>query len=317
MAWYAALSDRVLASGREGWTAGLRGDSIECVAADARTAERAFVGTADQGLQRTTDAGESWHPAMSTDDRVTSVTVSPQDPDVVWAGTEPSAVYRSTDGGGTWRQCGGLTDLDSAGRWSFPPRPHTHHVCWIAVAPDDPDRLYVAIEAGAFVRSPDGGETWVDHPTGARRDTHTLATHPDAPARVYTAAGDGYARSTDRGETWTYPQEGLDHRYVWSVAVHPDDPDTVVVSAASGPYDAHNTTGESYVYRTTGDGWERAMAGLPGPDGLARPVLASGSRRLFALTNHGLFASADGRSWDRVGDWDPAYDQVPSGLAVA
>ncbi|WP_336336715.1 WD40/YVTN/BNR-like repeat-containing protein [Haloarcula brevis] len=320
---YAALSDRVFAT--DGNTAEdcLVGHDIECVAADPAAPDRAFVGTVDAGLQRTTDRGATWESVLDAGDRVTSVTVSPQDPDVVWAGTEPSAVYRSTDGGETWTERPGLTDLDSSSRWSFPPRPHTHHVRWIALAPDDPERVYVAIEAGAFVRSPDGGETWVDHPEGARRDNHTLATHPDAPERVYTAAGDGYALSTDRGETWSHPQDGLGHRYVWGLAVRPDDPDGVVVSAASGPRSAHSTSGESYVYRWTGDRWAVAMAGLPGPEGLARPVLAADpDGGLVALTNHGLFRSAAGAEWAAawpetgVADWPSEYDQVPSGLAV-
>jgi photosystem II stability/assembly factor-like uncharacterized protein len=324
--YYAALSDRVLV-GDGAWTERLAGHDMECVAADPAAPDRAFVGTADAGLQRTTDGGRSWECVLDRGDRVTSVTVSPHDPAVVWAGTEPSAVYRSTDGGSTWERREGLTDLDSATRWSFPPRPHTHHVRWIAVAPDDPEQLYVAIEAGAFVRSHDGGETWRDHPTGARRDNHTLAVHPGAPERVYAAAGDGYARSDDRGDSWTHPQGGLDHRYVWSVAVRPD---TVVVSAASGPRSAHSTDGESYVYRTTGADraagrdesprWEVAMDGLPDPEGTVRSVLAAGGgTTLYAANNRGLYRSGNaGASWDRVPvEWPDAYEaETPQGLAV-
>jgi len=319
---YAALGDRVLVGDSDtGWDDCFLGHDIECVAARTAEPERAFAGTADAGLQRTTDRGATWESVLDAGDRVTSVTGSPQDPDVVWAGTEPSAVYRSADGGKTWTERPGVTDLDSASRWSFPPRPHTHHVRWLALAPDDPEQVYAAIEAGAFIRSPDGGETWVDHPDDARRDNHTLATHPDAPDRVYTAAGDGFALSTDRGATWTHPQDGLAHRYVWGLAVHPDDPDRVVVSAASGPRSAHSTHGESYVYRWNGERWTQSMDGLPGPDGLARPVLAADPDGGFlALTNHGLFQSNRGEAWTRRDlddrDWPTDYEQVPSGLAV-
>ncbi|MFU1779985.1 WD40/YVTN/BNR-like repeat-containing protein [Haloarcula japonica] len=319
---YAALGDRVLVGdSHSGWDDCLLGHDIKCVAAGAAEPERAFAGTADAGLQRTTDGGATWEAVLDAGDRVTSVTVSPHDADVVWAGTEPSAVYRSTDGGATWTERPGLTGLGSSSRWSFPPRPDTHHVRWIALAPDDPKQVYAAIEAGAFVRSPDGGETWIDHPDGARRDNHTLATHPDAPDRVYTAAGDGFALSTDHGETWTHPQDGLAHRYVWGLAVHPDDPDRIVVSAASGPRSAHSTSGESYVYRWDGARWTQSMDGLPGPAGLARPVLAADPDDGFlALTNYGLFQSKHGETWTRRdpgdGDWPAEYDQVPSGLAV-
>jgi photosystem II stability/assembly factor-like uncharacterized protein len=319
---YAALGDRILVGDSDsGWEDRLLGHDIECVAAGAAEPERTFVGTAGTGLQRTTDGGATWEEVLDAGGRVTSVTVSPHSSNVVWAGAEPSAVYQSSDGGETWTERPGLTDLDSASRWSFPPRPHTHHVRWIALAPDDPEQVYVAIEAGAFVRSPDGGETWLDHPEDARRDNHTLATHPDAPDRVYTAAGDGFALSADRGETWTHPQDGLNHRYVWGLAVHPDDPNCVLVSAASGPRSAHSTSGESYVYRWDGDRWTQSMDGLPGPAGLARPILASDPDDGFlALTNHGLFQSKRGGAWTRQGsdgsDWPADYEKVPSGLAV-
>jgi photosystem II stability/assembly factor-like uncharacterized protein len=323
---YAALDDRVLVVRGDAadWAAtpALRGYDFECLAAAPAAPDRVFAGTVDAGLQYSTDGGERWRSVGRFDDRVTAVTVSPHDPDVVWAGTEPSAVYRSTDGGRSFQQCPGLTDLPSADRWSYPPRPDSHHVRWIAVNPHDPAHLYVAIESGAFVRSVDGGETWDDHPRGGRRDVHVLATHPGAPCRVYAAAGDGYAESPDCGDTWEYPQEGLEHRYVWSVAVDPADPETVVVSAARGAYSAHRLdTAESYLYRRDADseGWSRLMDGLPDPSGTVRAELATGDDgEFFALTNRGVFHSTDaGRSWQPLPiDWRDEYDQVGWGLAV-
>ena len=332
---YVALDDRVLvargqrrshcAQGTQ-WdcTGRLHEFDIECLAASPERPERVFVGTVDSGVRRSTDGGETWHTVGEFTDRVTAVTVSPHDPDTVWVGTEPSAVYRSADGGVSFERREGLTDLPGTGRWSFPPRPDTHHVRWLAVHPVDPDRIYVAIEAGAFVRSEDGGESWQPHPDGARRDNHTLATHPDAPSRVYTAAGDGYAESTDCGESWTYPQEGLDHRYVWGLAVDPADPETVVVSAAGGARAAHTPTrAESYVYRKSGatDGWELAMDGLGDPAGTVPAVLAAGDEagEFAALTNRGLFRSHDAaRTWQRLAiPWpEPSEQTGGRGLAI-
>lgn len=291
---------------------------VECLAADDGTT---LVGTRD-GLHRR--IGRGTDPGIGDGfERVFEghVTAVARGSDEWWAGTEPSAVYRSDDGL-DWERLPDLTTLPSADEWAFPPRPETHHVRWIEADPARDDRWYVAVEAGAFLRTDDGGATWRDRPEGARRDTHTLATHPDAPGRLYCAAGDGYAESADGGDTWSYPQEGLAHRYCWSVAVDPDDPDAVVVSAARGPGHAHSRPGESYVYRhETGEPWRVAMDGLPDPAGTLRPVLAPGTTpgEVYLLSNHGLFRSADaGRTWTGL-DVLPASatgDRPPQGLAV-
>jgi len=296
---------------------------LECVAASPERPDRVLVGTFDAGLYRSTDGGGTFERTGDwMADSVTALATSPHDPDVWWAGTEPSRVYRSTDGGRSWAERPGLTDLESADEWSFPPRPHTHHVRWLEPDPHDSDRLYVGIEAGALVRTDDGGETWQDHPEEARRDNHTLATHPDRPGAIWAAAGDGYAESEDGGDTWEFPQSGLEHRYCWSVAVDPGDPNTVVMSAASGAGTAHSTPGESYVYRREGGGpWSRIEDdALPTGEGVLRAVLATGGPgEFYAATNRGLFRSTDGgTSWSELDvAWpDDLREQTPRGLAV-
>ena len=322
---YAAMRNVLLVSPSEGeLEERLGGHDLECLAVHPEAPERVVVGTFDSGLFYSNDGGETFRGVGEStleSESVTALAVDPNDPSLLWAGTEPSAVYRSTDGGESWALRPGIAELPSAGEWYFPPRPHTHHVRWIEPDPHDADRLYVGIEAGALVRTDDGGETWLDRPEGARLDNHSMATHPGAPGRVYAAAGDGYAESTDGGETWRYPQSGLEHRYCWSVAVAPADPDAVVLSSASGPRAAHSPPdATSYVYRRTSDGWQRSMDGLPGPDGLARAVLEVDSEgRFHALTNRGLFTSTDGgRTWRDSGlPWDESLlSRTPRGLAV-
>ena len=48
---------------------------------------------------------------------------------------EPSEVWRSADAGSAWEQTSRLETLSSSSEWSFPPRPDTHHVRWIACHP--------------------------------------------------------------------------------------------------------------------------------------------------------------------------------------
>jgi photosystem II stability/assembly factor-like uncharacterized protein len=298
---------------------GFEDRTIECLAAGGG---RAFCGTYDGGLLRSAD-GHHWEAVDGLPEHVTSVAVDPHDGDRVWVGTEPSRVFVSTDGGRSFEKRPGLTDLPSSEAWSFPPRPHTHHVRWLEPDPNAEGRLYAGIEAGTLVRTDDGGRTWRDRPEGARRDNHTLSTHPDAPGRVYAAAGDGYAESEDAGDTWTYPQSGLTHRYVWGLAVDAGDPETVLVSAADGAHDAHSLPAESYVYRRRGDdadaGWQR-VADLPDGDGTLRAVLAAGAPGEFAaLTNRGLYRSTDGgQSFERIETpWREDFtEQTPRGLVL-
>jgi photosystem II stability/assembly factor-like uncharacterized protein len=222
---------------------------------------------------------------------------------IVYAGTEPSAVFRSDNGGDSWVDLAGLRALPSADTWSFPPRPHTHHARWIEADVSIADRVFVAIEAGALVRTSDGGRTWRDRVRGGPYDTHTAVTHPLAPGRIYSAAGDGYFESTDAGDSWRSPEDGLKHRYLVGVAVDPADPDTVIVSATDGPGFAYSPRrAEAYVYRKTGlKRWEQVMSGLPEAKGTTASRFATHAGEpgvIYAANNLGLFRSDDaGRRW--------------------
>lgn len=287
----------------------LRGQSPECVAVDPRDPARVYCGTARAGLFRSHDSGRNWEPVRPGIDHpmVTAVAVGHTDQadgfGIVYAGTDPSAVFRSETGGDSWKDLAGLRALPSAATWSFPPRPHTHHVRWIEADASAADRVFVAIEAGALVRTFDGGRTWHDRVRGGPYDTHTAATHPLAPGRIYSAAGDGYFESTDAGDSWRSPENGLRQLYLVAVAVDPADPDTVVVSATDGPFVAYRPhSAEAYVYRRTGGNrWEQAMSGLPEARGTTASRFATHASEpgvIYAGNNRGLFRSDDGgRSW--------------------
>ena len=63
----------------------------------------------------------------------------------------------------------------------------------------------------------------------------------------------------------TGAKNDLRFRYCWSVAVDPGDSETVVLSAAPGPRQAHTReSAESAIYQRTGGGaWREVRAGLP------------------------------------------------------
>jgi photosystem II stability/assembly factor-like uncharacterized protein len=306
------------------WTTDLRllGSHPQCVAVDPLRAQRVYCGTFDQGVWRSDDAGNTWEPAgegiahrlvMAT---AISATERVNGSGVVYAGTEPSALFRSEDGGKTWRELAALRQLPSAPTWSFPPRPYTSHVRWITADPLVTGRVFAAIEAGALVRSLDGGQNWEDRRPGGPYDTHTLIMHRLAPDHLYSAAGDGSFASDDGGKTWYRPDAGLRYHYLWSVAAHPNDPTTMVLSAASGPQAAHNPQhAESVIYRRAGgSSWQQVREGLPAQRGSLTFVLAADEAEpgvFYAANNQGVYRSADaGVTWEAVPVRWPAGTRV-------
>ena len=314
MLLYAATGDSVavLAEADGHWDVelSLEGSGAQCLVVDPADPQTVHVGLRGGGLRRTSDGGRTWSDCGLPAKDVFSVAVSPVD-GVVYAGTEPSALYRSDDRGETWRELRGLLELPSRPTWSFPPRPWTSHVRWIAPSPHDADLILVGIELGGLMRSTDGGATWQDHRPGAQPDVHSLAWHPTARGRAYEAGGGGAAFSEDAGETWQPADDGRDRHYTWSVAVDPNDPGLWYVSASTGPYAAHGGRDpQARIYRRrAAEPWHALAGELPDPLPAMPYALATGDGRLFA----GL---ADGQIWESKDHGDTWHSCVANGDTI-
>jgi photosystem II stability/assembly factor-like uncharacterized protein len=302
---YAATGDGIARLEESGGTwrveLSLAGSGAQCVAVNPNDPDTVFAGLREAGVRRTVDAGASWVDCALPERGVFSLAVSAAD-GAVYAGTEPSRLFRSDDGQ-SWRALDALLELPSRPRWSFPPRPWTSHVRWIAPSPHDAKLLLVGIELGGLMRSCDGGESWQDHRPGAQPDVHSLAWHPRVPDRAYEAGGGGAAFSLDGGESWQPADEGRDRNYTWSVAVDPDDPDCWYLSASTGPYAAHGGRDpQARIYRARDrEPWQSLAGGLPEPLPAMPYALLTTKSRLFAgLANGELWESRDrGESWSR------------------
>jgi photosystem II stability/assembly factor-like uncharacterized protein len=301
---YAATGDGIarLDEAGGGWTVELflRGSGVQCLAIDPADPDTLYAGLREGGVRRSDDAGRTWVDCALPEAGVFSLAVSAAD-GAVYAGTEPSRLFRSDDGGDSWRELETLLELASRPTWSFPPRPWTSHVRWIAPSPHEADLLLVGIELGGLMRSSDGGATWQDHRPGAQRDVHSLAWHPRVSGRAYEAGGGGAAFSEDGGETWQSADEGRDRHYTWSVAVDPDDPQLWYLSASTGPYAAHGRHDpQACIYRhRAGEPWRALADGLPDP-------LPAMPYALVAADDHLFAGLADGQIWesgDRGDSW--------------
>ena len=295
----------------------LEGTGAACVAVDPRDPARVYAGSRGQGVFRSEDGGATFQSADFPHPDVFSIAVGPLD-GAVYAGCEPSMLFRSRDGGASWAELTSLREIPSAPTWSFPPRPWTSHVRWIAPSPHDADRLLVGIELGGVMLSEDGGEAWKDHRPGAQPDCHALAWHPSAEGRAYEAGGGGAAWSFDGGETWRGADEGRDRHYTWALAVDPGDPDRWYVSASPGPRQAHGSaSAEAHLYRWRGRGpWERLGGGLPDElDAMPYALCAAGGSLFTGLADGRLYRSDDGGD-----DWSELEidgGPTPAMLAIA
>jgi hypothetical protein len=290
--------DRLVRLRRDGrsWTAetALEGVGPQCVAVDG---DRVLVGTRGRGAFLSDDAGLTWEPMQIPEADIFAVAISSAD-GALYAGSEPSRLFVARDGA-RWVELEALQDIPSRPRWSFPPRPWTHHVSRIAPDPHHAERLLVGIELGGLMYSGDGGAGFTDHRPGAKLDVHGIAWHPRAEGRAYQAAGDGAAWSRDGGRTWEAADAGRTLRYCWALAVDPADPERWYVSAASGPGAAHaGAAARGRLYR-----WDGSWNELALPQGsMPYALVAAGDELLAGMADGRILRSPDrGDSWEQLG----------------
>jgi photosystem II stability/assembly factor-like uncharacterized protein len=208
-----------------------------------------------------------WRPAPGLEGAtITALVVDPQHPDTVFAATLQAGVFKSADGGRTWRSPLLPSRLGRADA--------------IAVAPADPETLYVGTERGV-AKTTDGGRSW--RLTGSdlrgkrmrgegywrpgKGFVYTLVVDQRDPDIVYAGTWNrGVLKSTDGGASWRPTGLGA----VSQLLFDPQDPGTLY-AAAVGAVTAF------------GDAMERVSDG----EGRGRG---------------GVFKSSDqGESWDPVG----------------
>ncbi|WP_311200318.1 exo-alpha-sialidase [Jannaschia sp. W003] len=201
--------------GGSSWTrvgAGLPHAAIRSLAVGARTPDTVYAALDGDGVWRSEDAGATWAFVMDRPyldgaerDVLSLVSVASE------TGMGGIWLYAGTDAGLTrvpdcfcrWQDvaAGDAMDALVAGNAPPPPAalPEGEPVRILALAPDDPGRLYAALPSGLWW-SADAGVNW-EHVSPEPADT--LAVDPTDPQHVLTAGPAGLRASQDGGHTWT------------------------------------------------------------------------------------------------------------------
>ncbi len=202
--------------------------------------------SAERGVFKSTDGGQTWRRVLYRDDRTGAVDISidRNNPNVMYAalweayrkeyqmssGGPGSGMFKSTDGGETWTEITRNRGLPAAGVVGR---------IGVAVSGADSNRVYALVEhedGGLFV-SNDAGTTWtlVNENRAIRQRafyyTHVFADPKNAD--VVYMQNTSFFRSTDGGKTTTVVNNGThgDFHDLW---IDPDDAAHLVVANDGG-----------------------------------------------------------------------------------
>jgi photosystem II stability/assembly factor-like uncharacterized protein len=278
-----------------------------------------FAATHGFGAARSDDGGYTWTWILDGLDHMDLWSARAgklKGRDVVCVGALPAHLYISDNRGKTWHELPALRNAPSVGKWCFPPPPRIGHVKDIVF---DGDRLLVGIEIGALLVSKDLGESFTElivDPDPVECDIHRVLVHPDRPHRLIVANGIvGVMSSDDDGATWRKNPMPPHADYPDAIVVHPDEPDTVFLTAGVGwPshwYEIGKARGKIARSRDGGNTWQRLLGGLPNGQRALFSALTieawPGGCVLYAVDTDGeLFESTDeGDNWTIIAEVPP------------
>lgn len=298
----------------------LTGHAVLCLASDPLNARVVYAGTRGSGILRSEDCGRTWQGAGLEGHTVKALAVSRSEPARVVAGLKPPLLFASSDQGRRWAEIKGFRKVRSWW-WRSPAEPDLgSYIQSIALSPADPNVIVVGIEAGAVLRTGDGGATWERHRPGALRDCHSLVFHALNGDWVYEAGGTGAGASFSRdgGRTWKQPREGLDSHYGWACAADPARPEVWYVSASPMfnwpnvfvPAAHADGNANAHIFRSAGGAaWQKLGGGLPEPlNYMAYALIADP-----AAPGHLYAGLSNGNVWHST-DYGDAWQPLPFNL---
>jgi photosystem II stability/assembly factor-like uncharacterized protein len=258
--------------------------------------------------------------------RTRAVAGVPGAPNVFYIGAVNGGVWKSDDYGRTWTAI-------------FDSQP-TQSIGAIAVAPSNPDIIYVASGEGlqrpdlsvgnGIYKSTDAGKTWTHLGLRDGEQIPAMVIDPADPNRLFAAVlghpfganeQRGIFRSVDGGKTWERVLYKDENTGGSDIEMDPSNPDVLYAGlweAREGPWEDGNsysgTGGALFKSSDGGSSWKQLTNGLP--KNLVQinvTVAASDSKRIYATvaTNEpGDYASAKGLGFYRSDDAGESWVKI-------
>jgi photosystem II stability/assembly factor-like uncharacterized protein len=246
-------------------------------------------GTQDNGSNVYTGAEDTWDHVLGGDGGYCVIDYT--DEDRIYAEWQFGNLRKSTNQGASWSAFD--TGIMEDGAWVTP----------FVIHPTDPDIFYTVTR---YVYRTTNASFW-NRVSGSLSGSAMIAmdisrSHPNW---IYVVANArSVYHSNDDGESWNAASvEGLPSRKCSSIAVHPTNPETAVITFSS--------YGSPHVYRTTdaGASWTDISANLPDlPVNVVKFDPAQGTH-IYIGTDLGVYRTTDG------GDsWAPFSNGLPNAV---
>ncbi len=229
--------------------------------------------------------------------------------------------YMGTTGGGVWKTTDGGTTWNNISDGYF----NTGGIGYIAVAPSDPNIIYVGTGEGpvrgvktshgdGVYKTTDAGETWTHMGLEATRHISRVFVHPRNPDKVYVAAQGnpwgpneerGVYLSEDGGKNWKKILYVNENSGIADLSVDASNPDIMMVTSWDfnrKPWVVQSGGPGSRVYKTTNGGvtWKEIKKGLPDLKGKMGVAISAANPKVVYLAiealgdKGGVYRSDDG-----------------------
>ena len=305
-----------------------------------------FVTDNPSGVNKSTDGGQTWKQSNKGIDirahaqingaPIFSLTIDPNNPDIIWAGTQNfKGIFQSVDGGESWvKKDKGIEGGDDVSFRGFAIHPNDSNIVVAAAEIKTPDHgILFGKSKGKIFESADQGDNWTCVWEGDSL-ARVVLFNPIDPKILYASTGFwdvesyndvgvGVLKSTDGGKTWNPINKGLGSLYIGFLDMHPSDPD-ILIAAAGGQADKH--AGDHGIYLTTdgGSSWNKiyTYGGLP-IDFFSIAGFSPSNPDILYAANDLVFARSEdgGRTWTEYNDgfgWGPPgiRSGPPIGIAI-